>query len=283
MTKNSADKTKAVVIQDHWISFQGQPLQPTQDIPRRVFVRNSDIYSGGVIPSHSHARGQLLFLTEGLVEAKIRDGETDTTDIWIVPPHRAVWIPPYLEHEIRVIHSVKMNNVYIAPQAAEHLPTNCQVVNVSNLLRELIIAIASFDALYDETGAEGRLVGVFLDQLNLSEEAPLHLPMPQTPALKKITRTLIKHPERHFSMLYWQQHLGISSRTLARKFLEETSMTYSQWRQQAKLLNALQRISQGEAVANIALDLGYQSQSAFISMFKKALGKTPGKYFSDVS
>jgi AraC-like DNA-binding protein len=281
MTKNIAYKTKPVIIQDHWISYQGQPLHPAQEVPRRIYVRNSDVYSGGVIPTHSHARGQLLFLTEGLVEAKIRDSETNTVDIWIVPSHRAVWIPPYLEHEIRVIHSVKMNNVYIAPKAAEHLPPNCQVVNVSNLLRELIISIASFNALYDEKGAEGRLVDVFLDQLNLSEEAPLHLPMPQTPALKQITHTLIDHPEQHFSMLYWQQHLGISSRTLARKFLEETSMTYSQWRQQAKLLNALQRIAQGEAVANIALDLGYQSQSAFISMFKKALGKTPGKYFLD--
>jgi AraC-like DNA-binding protein len=104
--------------------------------------------------------------------------------------------------------------------------------------------------------------------------------MPHSKALIKITQTLLDSPQEHYSMQYWQQHLGISSRTLARRFLDETTMTYSQWRQQAKLLNALQRIAQGEAVANIAQDLGYQSQSAFISMFKKALGKTPSKYFA---
>ncbi len=277
MTKNIANKTDTQIIQDHWVSFKGTPVQASQLVDRRVFVRNSATGSGGIIPMHSHARGQLLFLTEGLVEAEITGSGT-----WIVPPQRAVWIPPYIEHEIRMIHSARLNNVYITEQAANHLPRNCQVMNVSKLLRELIIHLANMPLLYDEQGADGRLVDVFLDQLDLSEEAPLHLPMPNSKALLQITETLLASPQEHYSMQYWQQHLGISSRTLARRFLEETTMTYSQWRQQAKLLNALQRIAQGEAVANIALDLGYQSQSAFISMFKKALGKTPAKYFTSL-
>ncbi len=275
MTKNIANKTKEQIVQDHWVSFKGTPVQAAQLVDRRVFVRNSATGSGGVIPMHSHARGQLLFLTEGLVEAEITGSGT-----WIVPPQRAVWIPPFIEHEIRMIHSAKLSNVYITPQAASHLPRNCQVMNVSKLLRELIIHLANMPLLYEEQGADGRIVDVFLDQLDLSEEAPLHLPMPSSKALLKITQTLLDSPQQHYSMQYWQGQLGISSRTLARRFLDETTMTYSQWRQQAKLLNALQRIAQGDAVANIALDLGYQSQSAFISMFKKALGKTPSKYFS---
>lgn len=275
MTKNIANKTEKQIIQDHWVSFKGSPVQAAQLVDRRVFVRNSATASGGLIPMHSHARGQLLFLTEGLVEAEITGSGT-----WIVPPQRAVWIPPYIEHEIRMIHSAKLSNVYITPEAAQLLPRNCQVMNVSTLLRELIIHLANMPLLYDEQGADGRIVDVFLDQLDLSEEIPLHLPMPSSKALLKITQTLLDSPQQQYSMQYWEQHLGISSRTLARRFLKETTMTYSQWRQQAKLLNALQRIAQGEAVANIAFDLGYQSQSAFISMFKKALGKTPAKYFT---
>ena len=255
--------------------MQGKELQAAEDIPRRIVVRSSDAHSGDYVPMHSHSWGQLLFLTEGLVEASAVGVGT-----WIVPPQRAVWLPAHIEHEIKVIHSMKMRNVYIAPQAAQHLPLSCQVINVSSLLRELIIALAGFESLYDEQGADGRLVDVFLDQLHLSEEIPLHLPQPRSQILLKITAALSAQPEQHFSMQHWQQTLGISSRTLARRFSEETGMTYSQWRQQAILLNALQRIAQGEPVANIALDLGYQSQSAFITMFKKALGKTPGQYFS---
>ena len=254
--------------------MQGKRLQAAEDIPRRIVVRSSDAPSSDYVPMHSHAWGQLLFLTEGLVKATAEGAGT-----WVVPPQRAVWLPAHIEHEINVIHAVKMRNVYIAPQAAQHLPLSCQVINVSSLLRELIIALAGVPPLYDEQGADGRLVDVFLDQLHLSEEIPLHLPQPRSQILLKITAALSAQPEQHFSMQHWQQTLGISSRTLARRFSEEPGMTYRQWRQQAIRLNALQRIAQGEAVANIALDLGYQSQSAFISMFKKALGKTPGQYF----
>jgi AraC-like DNA-binding protein len=281
MTKNNAKETGVKTIGAHWASVEGKPLKPSLDIPRRVYIINSSIQSGGGILTHSHERGQLLFLTEGLVEARIIDPNSGSNGIWTVPPHRAVWIPPYIEHEIHVIHAVKMSNVYISVKAASALPKSCQVMSVSNLLRELIISISTFDPLYDESGACGRIVDVFLDQLNLSEHAPLHLPMPNSKALLKITKALLEQPESQYSMLHWQNTLGLSSRTIARRFLEETNMTYSQWRQQATLLKALQRIAQGDTIANISLELGYQSQSAFISMFKKALGKTPKKYFLD--
>jgi len=274
MTKNIANKTKQVAIRDHWISLEGTALQSADELPRKIAVRTSDCASGDYVPMHSHAWGQLLFLTEGLVEARATGSGT-----WIVPPQRAVWVPAYIEHEIKVIHSVNMRNVYIAPQAAIDLPKTCQVMNVPPLVRELIISLSELPALYNEQGADGRLVDVFLDQLHLSEEIPLHLPMPKSAPLLTITHRIIEHPEYHYNMHDWERELGISQRTLARRFLSETTMTYSQWRQQAKLLAAIQRIAQGEAVANIALDLGYQSQSAFISMFKKALGKTPGQYF----
>ncbi|MGB1238413.1 MAG: AraC family transcriptional regulator [Pseudomonadales bacterium] len=274
MTKNSENKTKSVHIRDHWTSVEGKPLAPDAEPDRRIIMRTTRCNSSQLVPMHAHARGQLLFLTEGLVEAKTRDAST-----WIVPTQRAVWLPPFVEHQIRVIHAVEMRNVYIAPDAAQHLPQHCQVINVSPLLRELIIALSQLPLLYDEEGAEGRLVDVFLDQLHSCDEAPLHLPMPSSPALLDIARRILAAPHRQYAMPFWERELGISSRTLARKFNRETAMTYSQWRQQAKLLAALTRIAQGDAVANIAQDLGYQSQSAFISMFKKALGKTPGQYF----
>lgn len=275
MTKNNEKQTVLPPIPDHWITANGIPQPRAEDIPRRIVVRKSNQHSGHQVPSHSHGWGQLLFLTAGLVQVKaIGSGD------WIVPPQRAVWIPAYIEHEVHIIHSVKMRNVYISPTATHSLPNHCMVINVSPLLRELIITLAELETLYDEQGASGRLVDVFLDRLKVIEEVPLHLAEPKSKALLRISNAIRTDPSQHYSMEYWANELGLSSRTLARRFNIETGMTYGQWRQQAKLLNALQRISQGDPVANIALDLGYQSQSAFIQMFKKALGKTPGQYFN---
>jgi quercetin dioxygenase-like cupin family protein len=193
MTNNSEKKT--IPVQAYWTSVEGRPLEAAADLPRRIVVRSIDSPSGSYVPMHSHAWGQLLFLTEGLVEARANNAGS-----WIVPPQRAVWLPSSIEHEIKIIHSVKMRNVYIAPEASHHLPATCQVMNVSYLLRELIIALAGLDPLYDEDGPDGRLVAVFLDQLHLSEAAPLHLPMPSSKALRIIAATIVDKPEHHYSM-----------------------------------------------------------------------------------
>ena len=79
----------------------------------------------------------------------------------------------------------------------------------------------------------------------------------------------------------WGKMVGATGRTLARHFRLETGMTFGQWRQQIRILEALKRLGSKEPVTTVAIDLGYDSPSAFISMFKKALGKTPGQYFAE--
>ena len=123
-------------------------------------------------------------------------------------------------------------------------------------------------------------IDVFLDQLKTVPEVPLHLPHPKSEALKTIAEYLIRDPSDQRSLQTWAQDVGSSSRTLARRFMKETGMSFGQWRQQARLLAAITRISQGDPVAHIAQDLGYDSQSAFIAMFRKAMGTTPGRYLS---
>jgi hypothetical protein len=70
-------------------------------------------------------------------------------------------------------------------------------------------------------------------------------------------------------------------RTLARLFRFETGMSFRQWRQQMRILESLRRLGQEEQVSTIALDLGYNSPSAFRAMFKKNLRKTPNQYFKE--
>ncbi|MEH6576342.1 MAG: helix-turn-helix transcriptional regulator [Amphritea sp.] len=274
MTESNEKQTVLPEVPSHWVTLNDEYISRIEDIPRRLVVRKFDYKSGFYSPYHSHGWGQLLFISEGLIQVS-----AEGIGYWVVPPQRAVWIPAFVEHDARTIHSVLMRNVYISPEAAQGLPNHCQVINVSPLLRELILALVGLDTLYDEDGAAGRLVSVFLDQLKAIPEVPLHLPQPGSKSLQKIAATLRAEPADKRSMDDWAIELGLSSRTLARRFRKETGMTFGQWRQQARLLSAITRIAQGDPVAHIAQDLGYDSQSAFITMFRKALGKTPGRYF----
>jgi AraC-like DNA-binding protein len=65
---------------------------------------------------------------------------------------------------------------------------------------------------------------------------------------------------------------------MQRLFTEETGMAFSKWRQRLCLITAMQRLAAGQSVTSAALDAGYSTTSAFISMFRKELGTTPGRY-----
>lgn len=274
MTTYIEKQTELPEIPKHWVTLEGKPINRLEHVPRQVVIRKADHEAGFYSPFHSHGWGQLLFIADGLIQVSARD-----IGYWVVPPQRAVWIPAFIEHDARTIHPVQMRNVYIAPEASKDLPNYCQVIHVTPLLRELILEMVSFDTLYDEEAPQGRIVQVFLDQLKATPEAPLHLPHPQSKQLIRIAHQLRDNPADSRSMEDWASEQGTSARSLARHFRQETGMTFGQWRQQARLLAALTRIAQGDAVANVAQDLGYSSQSAFITMFRKALGKTPGRYF----
>ena len=55
-------------------------------------------------------------------------------------------------------------------------------------------------------------------------------------------------------------------------------MSFGAWRQQACLLAALPRLSAGQSITQVALDLGYDSPSAFSTMFRKRLGQAPSDF-----
>jgi len=244
-----------------------------ESIPRAVVWRVRDYQGGLVVERHHHQRGQLLFASRGVMTVETGQG------IWVVPPKRAVWIPPFMDHAVTSRGHLFMRNLYFDAALVKDLPQTCMVVTVSPLFRELSLAVVSLPQLYDETGADGRLVSVLLDQLKTITTTPLHLPTSNDRRLKPIITALSRNPSDGRDLATWAKEVGASQRTLSRLFTSQTGMTFRQWRQQVKLLEALGRLANGEQVTTVALDLGYDSQSAFIVMFKKALGTTPGKYF----
>ncbi|MEK9670968.1 MAG: helix-turn-helix transcriptional regulator [Rhodospirillaceae bacterium] len=254
-------------------------IQAMQATPRPIVALATDYAAGAATRSHVHPRAQLVYATSGVmaVTAKVED---KTTGVWVVPPERAVWMPGGMEHQVSFPTDVEMRSLWVRPDAADGLPDHCCVVTVSPLLRELIRAAVDLPLEYDQDGPAGRLMAVILDQLEALDQAPLHLPLPEDARLKRITGALTLDPADARTLDDWAKTAGASARTLARLFVNETGMTFGAWRQQARLLKALKLLAAGQPVTATALDLGYDSPSAFIAMFRKALGVSPGRYFS---
>jgi AraC-like DNA-binding protein len=228
---------------------------------------------GERIPRHRHGVGQLVYAASGVMTVRTRDGS------WVVPPLRAVWVPPFVEHAIRTTGDVEMRTVYLSRALAATLPRACCVVQVTPLLRELLLRATAFRPAYPRQGPEARAAAVLVDEIRGATVAPLHLPFPSDPRALRVARALIASPGDARPLAGWSKPAGASERTLARLFRRETGLGFRAWRQQLRLLRALERIASGEAVTQLALELGYESPSAFIAMFRKSLGTSPTRYF----
>ncbi len=198
--------------------------------------------------------------------------------VWVVPPRRAVWIPADTPHSVSVSGQVSMRTLYVLPKLALRLPRRCFVMNVSPLLRELILHACTLPRLRVESPAERRLVDVIVDQLKAVESVPLQLPQPSDARAQRVAGTLVANPADERTLEALCAESGASKRTIQRVFLEQTSMTFGKWRQQLRLLHAMEVLAAGEKVTVAALESGFNSTSAFISMFRKHVGTTPAKF-----
>jgi len=242
---------------------------------RPVVAYARDYPDGQHLARHHHDHHQLVYTAAGLMRLTIADG------VWVVPPQRAVWIPAGTVHEVICVGHVAMRTVYVLPGAAPWLPTALQVMGVSPLLRELVLAISDLPLDYALGGAESRLVQVLLDEIRPRPVSELHLPMPTDRRLRAVADRLIAEPADPRTLEAWSREAGASARTLARLFVAETGLSFRLWRQLLRLHEALARLSVGEPVTSVAYEVGYDSPSAFIAMFRRVLGTTPSMYFEE--
>lgn len=229
--------------------------------------------NGHVIPEHLHPEDQLLFASQGVMTVRTRQG------IWVVPPLRAVWIPANTLHTVSMSGRVSMRTLYMLPSLARALPRKCFVINVSSLLRELILHACAFGKLKKTIPVQKRIIEIIVDQLKASKSIPLQLPHPSDSRAMRIVDALVAEPAEQKTLERLCKDCGASKRTIERLFIAETKMTFSKWRQQLRLLHAMQLLASGEKVTGAALEAGYSSTSAFISMFRKQLGTTPTRFF----
>jgi AraC-like DNA-binding protein/mannose-6-phosphate isomerase-like protein (cupin superfamily) len=227
------------------------------------------------LAKHRHRKAQLLFTVRGIINCDIEDG------IWIVPAQCAVWIPGGLPHSVRGSGETECYCLFVEPDASPDLPKACCTLSVSPLLRELVQRAAVFPRLYAVKGREGRLIATLLDELAAAPVEDLHLPMPRDGRLRRLAEMLLSDPTDKSSLTDWASRIGMSERSLTRLLLHEIGMSFGRWRRQLHVILSLQRLAKGESVQTIALDLGYENASGFVTMFRKAVGKPPARYMSD--
>jgi AraC-like DNA-binding protein len=202
--------------------------------------------------------------------------------IWVVPPHRAVWVPAGIEHTEEMAGRVAARSLFLVAGLSKSMPRNCSIVNVTPLLRELILQATRLGVLDRKLPVQARLIGVILDQLEALRTTALQLPNPTDGRALKIAALLRKNPGTQESLAEIGRQVGASTRTIERLFRAETGLPFNQWRQRLRLIHALRLLAGGESVTSVALEAGYGSTSAFIAMFKKEIGTTPSRYFKSL-
>jgi AraC-like DNA-binding protein/quercetin dioxygenase-like cupin family protein len=229
--------------------------------------------AGEVLPAHAHDWHQFVFATSGVMTIHTPG------DSWVVPTNRAVWVPAFAEHSIVMSGKVAMRTLYVSPRLRDSLWTECRVVHVPPLLRELLLHTVALGGLDRRVLRHRPVLELLLDQIADLPSAPLRVPMVRDSRARAIAQHLLSKPEDSRTLEQLAHRSGGSKRTIERAFRIDTGMTFGRWRQHVRLVHALRLLAAGESVTRVALYVGYGSLSAFVRSFREAFGATPGRYY----
>jgi AraC-like DNA-binding protein len=241
-----------------------------ENVPRPVVALADEYPANFVDPRHHHPRAQLLYAASGVM-AVVTDAAS-----FVVPPQRAIWMPAGVDHEVRCRSAVSIRTLYV--DAPDDLRRECRVIEVSELLRALILETMALPREYDPSGRAGRIVQLLLESIETPSTPMLCVPMPHEPRLLRVCQALIDDPTRADSLDEWAGRACMSRRTFTRLFREQTGMSLAEWRQHVRLLEAMARLACGQPVTTTAYDVGYESPSAFTAAFQRAFGVPPSRY-----
>ncbi len=235
-----------------------------------VIALDDDRFSG---PKHSHRQAQLLYAVSGVISIRTEIGT------FVVPPSRAVWLPAGMEHETSSPAGIQFRSILVEKSAAGRLPGECRVVEITPLLRELILKLAEFAEDPGDDGRTDAVIRLLLMELSFQAAEPLGLPAPNHPGLARLCASIKADLTETVSIKDAATMLHMSRATFMRLFKRETGMSFTSWQQQARMLAALVLLAEGRNVLDVALECGYNSPSAFSAMFRRSLGKPPSAYF----
>jgi AraC-like DNA-binding protein len=255
---------------------------PTVQRPLRAKLRR--LAAETRVEPHSHPWAQVAMSATGVI--RMNAGSST----YLVPPSRALWIPPDVEHVVTVLEDAEIRTLYVHPSARflaggddagtpfTRWPA-CRVLEVSPLLRELVAHLDTHAGAAPADEREQCLAALILDELRRAAPVRLGIDLPADKRLRQLCEAVLDAPTRWSSLADWSREAGASPRTVARLFRSELGTTFLQWRQQVLLAHALTLAARKLPMATIAAELGYASASAFTAMVTRTLGAPPTHFF----
>lgn len=231
---------------------------------------------GHIIKGHAHSWGQVIFASHGVMQVDTKDCR------WVVPPQRCLWMPAETDHEIRILTETWMRTIYVKPELSGNLHGVCKVLNVSPLLRELIVEIIGLRMLSKSETTDIHLANVLVDQLAAADEMSMKVTMPTDSRGLRLAQIISADPANRSTLKELSRLAGASPRTLERIFSSETGISVGRWRQQVRFMMAVRLLVEGNTVSQAAFTSGYESPSAFVVMFRRETGFTPAHYIRNL-
>lgn len=265
MTASLSNKTKS-----QWRS--SSVSKRTGRLPKPIFPRAETMPEWEHVLPHTHPWGQLTYTSNGVLTVVTEVGK------FVIPPNKALWLPPHTVHETYCRFGGQFRSVYIDNQFVERIGDEVKTVEVSDLLRSLILTVCEWPLDYAITEKRSRLLKVFIDTLEEAPENQLMMPLTSDPRILPIVSELLAEPGNNKTLTQWGEHVGASARTINRLFQAHLNMSFSAWRQKLKALKAVEMLAANVPHQQIAEQLGFESDSAFNTSFKKQFGVSPGQY-----
>jgi len=248
------------------------PAIKADALPGRVVATGNEYPERHKVARHRHRRSQFLYAANGIMVVATDAGR------WIVPPERAVWIPAGVHHDVLALTPVGTRSLYVDPDFSAALPRECRVLGVSPLVRHLLLEAVDLP-LDPPEGSRGALIQTLLvREIERAPILPLDVPFPADAHIAARCRAYLENPSPHETIDDWARDLAMSRRTFTRRFRAETGLSFAMWCRQACIFAALPRLAKGESITTLAFDFGYESASAFATMFKRVMGVAPSRY-----
>lgn len=247
-----------------------------QTVDRPVSAMAKSYPAGYAGYPHSHERAQFLYAVSGSMKLSFAAG------CWVIPPQRAVWIPPNYEHQTGSIGELEMRTLYIRPEACPPCaPNEPRMIAVTPLLRELVLRIVKMPVEYEEGGQDGRIVATALGEIDWTPLDPVNLPSLADVRLQQMERMLVANPGDAGTLADWAVRLELSTRTLTRLIRRETGLSFQVWRDHIRTFAAIPMLAEGRPLIEIAIAVGYETAWSFTVMFKRVTGVLPSRYNLD--
>lgn len=256
-----------------------QVYAPTATHPLRAKLRH--LAADTQVEPHSHPWAQIAMSSKGVIRMTAGDST------YLVPPQRALWIPPGVEHVVTVVEDADLRTLYLHQDSEHHGPLRtddsdgawrqCRVLEASSLLQELVAHLPLEPGNGPPTERERCLGHLVQDELAHARPVRLGVDLPSDKRLRALCDSVLEDPARWVTLEDAAHHVGASARTIARLFRAELDTTFVQWRQQVLLARALSMAARKLPMSTIATELGYASASAFSAMVKRSVGMSPSR------